>query len=230
MRSDPKIHRLLRSTFLVLVLGMVSVFVPGCNILVPVTYAVQGTGQNPAEHELDEVKTLVFVDDLNSVLPRTVLRVRLAESISQELMSLDLVPSTVNPSDVMALVRSRERKSSRSSMTSIAEDAGVSQMIYIKVESFSGLVRSTELRPTASIGIRVMHFDKGGRVYPATEMNSTGSRSVDVSLREIDPSKLRSSSDRRRVEQELIAKLAYEACKLFREHEARELGENLGIK
>ena len=26
---------------------------PGCNILVPVTYAVQGTGQNPAEHELD---------------------------------------------------------------------------------------------------------------------------------------------------------------------------------
>ena len=230
MRSDPKIHRLLRSTFLVLVLGMVSVFVPGCNILVPVTYAVQGTGQNPAEHELDEVKTLVFVDDLNSVLPRTVLRVRLAESISQELMSLDLVPSTVNPSDVMALVRSRERKSSRSSMSSIAEDAGVSQMIYIKVESFSGLVRSTELRPTASIGIRVMHFDKGGRVYPATEMNSTGSRSVDVSLREIDPSKLRSSSDRRRVEQELIAKLAYEACKLFREHEARELGENLGIK
>jgi hypothetical protein len=230
MRSDPKIHRLLRSTFLVLVLGMVSVFVPGCNILVPVTYAVQGTGQNPAEHELDEVKTLVFVDDLNSVLPRTVLRVRLAESISQELMSLDLVPSTVNPSDVMALVRSRERKSSRSSMSSIAEDAGVSQMIYIKVESFSGLVRSTELRPTASIGIRVMHFDKGGRVYPATEMNSTGSRSVDVSLREIDPSKLRSASDRRRVEQELIAKLAYEACKLFREHEARELGENLGIK
>ena len=61
-------------------------------------------------------------------------------------------------------------------------------------------------------------------------MNSTGSRSVDVSLREIDPSKLRSASDRRRVEQQLISKLAYETCKLFREHEARELGENLGIK
>ena len=230
MRSDRTIQRLLRRSSLCLLLGMVSVLVPGCNILVPVTYAVQGTGQNPAEHELDQVKTLVFVDDLNSVLPRTVLRVRLAESISEELLRLDLVPTTVNPSDVMALVRSRERKSSRSSMSSIAEDAGVSQMIYIRVDSFSGLVRSTELRPTASIGIRVMHFDKGGRVFPPTELNSTGSRSVDVSLREVDPSKLRSASDRRRVEQQLIAKLAYESCKLFREHEARELGENLGIK
>ncbi len=230
MRSDQTRHCLVRSCLLGLLSCVVLTVVSGCNILVPVTYAVQGTGQNPAEHELDPIKTLVFVDDLNSVLPRTVLRVRLAESISEELMRLDLVPTTVNPSDVMALVRSRERNSSRSSMSSIAEDAGVSQMLYIKVESFSGLVRSTELRPTASIGIRVMHFDKGGRVYPPTEMNSTGSRSVDVSLREIDPSKLRSASDRRRVEQQLISKLAYETCKLFREHEARELGENLGIK
>ena len=229
MRSDRTLN-LLRPCLLVLLSCVVLTAFTGCNILVPVTYAVQGAGQNPAEHELDQVKTLVFVDDLNSVLPRTVLRVRLAESISEELMRLDLVPTTVNPSDVMALVRSRERKSSRSSMSSIAEDAGVSQMIYIKVESFSGVVRSTELRPTASIGIRVMHFDKGGRVFPQTEINSTGSRPVSVSLREVDPSKLRSSSDRRRVEQQLISKLAYETCKLFREHEARELGENLGIK
>ena len=75
-----------------------------------------------------------------------------------------------------------------------------------------------------------MHFDTGGRVFPPTEVDSTGSRPINVSLREVDPSKLRSSSDRRRVEQQLISKLAYETCKLFREHEARELGENLGIR
>ena len=73
MRSDRTLNLLRPCLFVLLSCVVLTVFT-GCNILVPVTYAVQGTGQNPAEHELDQVKTLVFVDDLNSVLPRTVLR------------------------------------------------------------------------------------------------------------------------------------------------------------
>ncbi|MED6306510.1 MAG: hypothetical protein VX563_00785, partial [Planctomycetota bacterium] len=57
-----------------------------------------------------------------------------------------------------------------------------------------------------------------------------GDRVVEVQLREVAPEKARSSSDRRRVEQELVVKLSTAIVKLFRDYERLELGENLGVR
>ena len=113
------------------------------------------------------MKTLVFVDDLNSVLPRTVLRVRLAESISEELMRLDLVPFDGEPlgcDGARAIARAKEQSQlhelDRGGCRGLADALHQGRIL-----SRDSSVRPS-LRPTASIGIRVMHFDKGGRVYP----------------------------------------------------------------
>lgn len=118
-------------------------------------------------------------------------------------------------------------------MQSIAREAGVKQLIFIEIESFEATVRNTQLRPNASCSIRVMHFDKGGRVYPVTSIqgpDNAGDRIVEVQLREVAPEKAISPSDRRRVEQELIGRLTVSIVKLFRSYDRLELGENLGIK
>ena len=203
-----------------------------CNILAPASYVVGGTGMNPAEHELDEMKTLVFVDDRKNVLPRTVLRVNLSEDISLLLLELELVPGTVDPGDAMAMVRSRERNGQIMSIESIARDAGVKQVLFIEMESFGQLQRSADLRPNASCLIRVMHFGQGGRVYPTGDIEDPdgGTRRVSVQLREVAPSQMRSTADRRRIEASVIQQLAANVTKLFYKHDARDLGENLGIR
>ena len=145
-----------------------------CNILIPVSYAIDGQGQVDAEHEFEPIKTLVFVDDSLNILPRQVLKVRLAEAISNDLVIRELIPNAVNPGDAMAMVRSRDRSGQHMSMQSIAREAGVKQMLFIEVESFESTVRNTQMRPSASCSLRVMHFDKGGRVYPETSLNVGG--------------------------------------------------------
>lgn len=212
-----------------LVLG----FLHGCNILIPASYIVDGTGTVDAEHELDQVKTLVFVDDTTNILPRQVLKVRLAESVSSALVGYGLIPSFVKPGDAMAMVRSRDRSGDFMSMESIAREAGVTQLVFIEVDVFESSVRNAQLRPNAACSIRVMHFEKGGRVYPADLSNvgsQVGDRVVEVQLREVAPENARSSSDRRRVEQELVVKLSTAIVKLFRDYERLELGENLGVR
>ena len=181
-----------------------------CNILIPVSYAIDGQGEVEAEHELEPIKTLVFVDDSLNILPRQVLKVRLAEAISNDLVTRELIPKAVNPGDAMAMVRSRDRSGQHMSMQSIAREAGVKQLLFIEVESFESTVRNTQMRPNASCSLRVMHFDKGGRVYPETTMNvggNVGDRVVEVQLREVAPEKAFSPSDRRKVEQELIGNM-----------------------
>ena len=206
---------------------------PACNILIPVSYAIDGTGEIEAEHELDPIKTLVFVDDSLNLLPRQVLKVRLAEAVSNDLVLRDLIPNTVNPGDAMAMVRSRDRSGKHMSMESIARESGVKQLVFLEIETFEATVRNTQLRPNASCSVRVMHFDKGGRIYPVTTIqgpDNAGDRIVEVQLREVAPEKAFSPSDRRKVEQELIGKLTVSIVKLFRSYERLELGENLGIK
>ena len=218
---------------LLLLLACPFIALPACNILIPVSYAIDGQGEVEAEHELDPIKTLVFVDDSLNILPRQVLKVRLAETISNDLVLRELVPNTVNPGDAMAMVRSRDRSGQHMSMQSIAREAGVKQLLFIEIETFESTLRNTQLRPNASCSLRVMHFDQGGRVYPDTTMNvggNVGDRMVEVQLREVAPEKAYSPSDRRRVEQELITKMAVSIVKLFRSYDRLELGENLGIR
>ena len=202
----------------------------GCNYIVMANYALEGTGKTPAEHELEPWKTLVFIDDPSNILPRTVLRANLAEEISAELVTRELVPQTVKATDAMAMVRSRERRGDRMSMQAIAKEAGAAQLIFVEMEGFSLTESEWVPRPNASCLVKVLDFENGTRVYPQGEIGDYGGRRVAVSMREISPDVMRSTSGRRQAEMNLVLRLSRDIVKLFYEHETRDLGENLGTK
>ena len=202
----------------------------GCNYLAPANYILEGAGQTPAEHTLEQVETLVFVDDATNVLPRTLLRSSMATDLSNDLMARMLVSGTVSPTDAMAMVRARERNGSRMSIESIASEVGVTQMIFVEMESFSLTERQYIPRPNASCFVKVLDMNKGARVYPIDALGDEGGRRVSVTMREIPPETMRSASGRRQAQMNLASTLAEAVVKLFYEHATKELGENLGIK
>ncbi len=218
-------------TLMLFLFGLFALAGPsGCNFLAPASYVLDGTGTSPAEHELEQVKTLIFVDDQTNVLPRTVLRSNLASAISVELQERSLIPSFVNSSDAMAMVRSRERSGKRMSMEAIAREADVSQLIFIEMESFSLTEQNWIPRPNASCLVRVLDFKNGTRTYPKDALGQLGGRRVNVTMREISPDAMRSASERRTQQLSLVSKLSSSVVTLFRERENTELGENLGVR
>ena len=78
--------------------------------------------------------------------------------------------------------------------------------------------------------VKVLDFENGTRVYSQGEIGDYGGRRVAVSMREISPDVMRSTSGRRQAEMNLVLRLSRDIVKLFYEHETRDLGENLGTK
>ena len=146
-------------------------------------------------------------------------------TISEGLLVQKLVPLVVDSADAMAMVRMRERNGKIMSMEVIARETGVHQIIFIEMESFTRLQRIPDLRPGATCKVRVMHFGKGGRVYPEVTLGDVGERRVTALLREVSPENLRSSSDRRRVEVAVMSRLSLDVVKLFHEASKHETSE-----
>ena len=202
----------------------------GCNIIVPVSYVIEGPGTIPAEFTLRETTTAVFIDDRNNDLPRTALRAMVGVEITQRLIDNDAVPGSmlVDSRDVMALVRSLETSDRRVSIERIAREAGVEQLIYVEVKGFALTLDGFTPRPTAVASIKVLDVAADTKVFPGG--GNPGGREVVGQVREVDPSNYQSFAKRRRVEDDLAFKLGETVAELFYEHERIDLGENLGIR
>lgn len=203
---------------------------PGCNVIVPVSYVIEGPGTIPAEFNLRDTTTAVFIDDRNNVLPRTALRAMVGVEITQRLIDNDAVASSmlVDSRDVMALVRSLETSEQRVSIERIAREAGVEQIIYVEVKGFALTLDGFTPRPTSMASVKVIDVAAGTKVFPGG--GNPGGREVVAQAREVDPSNYESFAKRRRVEDDLAFKLGDTVAELFYEHERVDLGENLGIR
>lgn len=208
------------------VVATVPAFVAGgCNIVAPIAYAIEGPGTIDAEHELLPVRTAVLVDDRDSILPRTALRVELGEAVGKTLLDEEVVPEVLSTRDVIAYVRAQERKDAQLSMQKIAEGLKVKQLIYVEVMSFDLIDRGGSPRPTATAYVKVLDIDGKQRSYPPPDM--IDGREVTAQIREVDPELFRTPSARRTVEDQLVTRLGRQIARLFFEHERLDLGENL---
>ncbi|MEE8458791.1 MAG: hypothetical protein V3S08_02900, partial [Phycisphaerales bacterium] len=72
-----------------------------CNILQPAAYLAMGQAKAPARYVLEDAPTVVFVDDRNNAIPINSSRVRraVADDVTNQLMSRDLVTITISPRD-----------------------------------------------------------------------------------------------------------------------------------
>ncbi len=209
---------------------LLSILPAGCNIIVPVSYVIDGPGTIPAEFNLRETTTAVFVDDRNNVLPRTALRAMVGVEITQRLIDNGAIESSllVDSRDVMGLVRSIETSDRRVSIERIAREAGVEQIVYVEVKGFALTLDGFTPRPTAVANIKVLDVAANTKVFPGG--GNPGGREVVAQVREVDPSNYESFAKRRRVEDDLAFKMGVTVAELFYEHQRVDLGENLGIR
>ncbi len=235
-RERPELSTRLRAACLActaLALAASPFVLGGCNILTPVAYAIDGPGQIEAEYTLTNKKTVVFVDDPRNILSRTALRVTIGDAVSFDLMGREILTSTVASRDAIAISRGGKGGDADKLMSieAVARALDASQVLYIQPTIFDLAGRSDTqgLRPTASVRVKVIDIDTKSRVFPASAILPEG-REVTATLRESDPSILRSRAGRAQVEDELAKKLAVQICRLFYKHDRIDLGENLGTR
>ena len=201
----------------------------GCNIVVPVAYVIEGPGMIPAEFTLRDTSTAVFIDDSENNFPRTALRGILGVEITQLLIDNKVMPASmfVDARDMIGLVRAMETNGRRVSIERIGREAGVEQVIYVKIDGFALTLDGVTPRPTAVCSVKVLDLAAGTRVYPVD--NKKGRETVGQ-LREVDPARFESFAKARIIEDDLAVRLGKNVAQLFYEHDRVDLGENLGIR
>ena len=220
--------RILSGTLRLLALATVGTGVlMGCNIVKPLSYVLEGPGQVEPEYELQDVVTMVFVDDRKSAFPRSALRAIVARTIAEKVVEELVLPAgkMIDPRDTLALARSLESSNNPVSIERIGREAGAEQVIYVELDGFALTLDGFTPRPTSVCRVKVLDLAVGQRVYPNT---ATRGQEVMSQLREVNPSNFESFSRRRTIENELAVETGTEVAKLFHKHERVDLGENLG--
>ncbi|MCH2162675.1 MAG: hypothetical protein MK085_12490, partial [Phycisphaerales bacterium] len=228
----PGVKGMKRTTGILAILAAVAtaVLVAGCNIIVPVSYVIEGPGTIDPEYVLRDTTTAVFVDDRDSVFPRTALRAIVADTIAEQLVAEKAISASnmINARDTLALARSLESASSRVSIERIGREAGAEQVVYVELVGFALTLDGFTPRPTSVCEVKVLDLTAGSRVYPGG--GAVKGREVVAQLREVDPANFESFARRRKVEDQLATETGVDVAKLFHQHERVELGENLGVR
>lgn len=200
--------------------------VPGCNIVGPAAYLIEGPPKKDAEHTLVDVPTVVFIDDRQNFLNAVSLRRVIADSASQDLMVKEALTTTISSQDAMNLAGRMDRNSHVMSIEEIGKAVGAQQVIYVEMLGFQGSPDNFTPRPTAQCRVRVIDVANRQRVFPP-QGSSEPARIIQTMIREVDPEVFRTRGSLLRVNEELARSLGRDIARLFYRHEVKELGENL---
>ena len=205
--------------------AIVAMLLAGCNILVPVSYIVQGPGTVDAVYDLPYEEIVVFVDDRSNILPRTNLRLRIADEVTEILLADKLVPSAVNPRDTLAFARSKETSNKVLSIDAIGEGVSADVVLYIQMTGFE-LTYEGMPKPTATCRVKVIDVKNDTRLFPSPTSPPTGYPVMGQSP-SVSPDLYNSLANRRQIEEALSLLLSSEIVDVFRKHERVDLGDNL---
>lgn len=210
----------------------IALVVTGCNVLGPASYLIGGLPKVDAVYTLDpERTTVVFVDDRANRIATNSPGVRraVAESVTQELITRDLVPIEMmrSPLDAMAAARARDRHQELLPMGEIGRQVNADQIIYIEIVSFQlAADDGVSPRPTAACTVRVLDVVDRKRLFPPPEGTESG-RYIMAQGRAVDASMAENTGARMRIFDGLAKTLGRDVAKLFYDHEVRDLGDRL---
>lgn len=139
----------------------------GCNVVGAAFYVVHGPEKVRKEFDLDKARpTVVFVDDLNSVLPRRALRQTLADQVQNELLARKVLTDMVDARSAFnAAVREKPDQPMRIVDLGRAVQADV--VIYIAVEGFTLSEDGQSFAPAASLRVMVTDAAADKRIWPS---------------------------------------------------------------
>jgi hypothetical protein len=200
----------------------------GCNIVAPAYFLLHGPPKTPAAYELEDRPTIVFVDDRNNAIPRNsaTLRRSIADHTSEDLMTREILTTTIRPQDAISLARQSDRFDEVMSIEELGRAVGAEQVIYVQMLAFTETVDGATPRPAAACEVKVIDVVNRYRLFPPDGGDESGFM-VQVTMGTLNTEAYQSASSRLQIHQALAIKTGDEVAKLFYDHETTELGGNL---
>ncbi len=197
-----------------------------CNIGTMVAYIASPDPEQEALFELPDVPTVVFIDDRMNALPYTRLRRIIADKVTDELLSRELLTTMISPRDVMRVSATNDKYNELLPINELGKAVDATVVIYIEMTLFDLTNDGQTANPIASCSIRVVDVENRARLFPL----ETGSLNISDKLDHIAPNRMSSSSEARKLAEELAIELADSIAKVFYTHTIGRLGENLDRK
>ncbi len=198
--------------WLPLFLAPLTVAAVGCK---PIAYVFQPfapKSEAPA-HKLQDVPTVVFVDDPQARLPSERTRERLAKRITVRLRKKEVVETLVPPRRV-ARKRASHEDFSEWSIDRVGEAVAAEQVIYVFVGRFEPVGRDRMYRPTSTLRVKVVDTSRGERRFPEQEAGRSVTTELFYQEREEG-----TGAGRLRISRKLARRAARDVARLFYRHE-----------
>ncbi len=223
-RDGTRSGRWLRSFALAIEVAACCV-IGGCNIVAPVAVLVAPPPTIPAQYTLQDVPTVVFVDDRDNLVNPSSLRRVIADTASSEILDEKLVAMTISPQDAMLIASRSDRNNALMNIEEIGKAVGAHQVIYVKITQFAATEDGFTPVPVAAASVKVIDVVNHARVFPGSE--SSEGYPVRCTGKPVDPTMYSTRDSRLQIYQSLSAQLGSQIAKVFYKHEYKELGEHL---
>jgi len=197
-----------------------------CNIAAIVAYVASPDPSQEALFTLQNVPTVVFVDDRRNVMHPVRLRRVIAEQVTNELLKRELLTTMIAPRDAMRVSASNDKYNKPLPVNELGKSVGASVVIYIEMKSFGLTSDGQTANPRTSCLLRVIDVDNKTRLFPTNEASFT----VAESMKHISANRVTSTAEARALAEELAVKLGDTIAKVFYEHTTGRLGEKLDRK
>ncbi len=207
----------IKATFLLAAFAALT-FLPGCNILTPVAYAIHGPEKiNPVFTLPENATTVVFVDDPSSKIAQRRLRYAMAEIATNQLLEKRILVDMLEPRGILAAA-TKETNSSRMSITELGKSVGADIVIYAVVTEFSLSPETGSYIPQATLRVKVIDVAKGKRVWP----DSSFGHLAQIKIPQLPGLSPDNNAAQLAIEQELAARAGLGLSQLFYKHEIVE--------
>jgi hypothetical protein len=155
-----------RFFLLLLPLAATSLILPACNVVGAAFYVVHGPEKVRKEFDLPRDRpTVVFVDDLNSALPRRALRHTLADQIQNELLARKVLADVIDARSALNAAL-REKPDDPMRIVDVGRAVQADVVIYVAVDAFTLSEDGQSFAPAAALRVMVTDAAADKRIWP----------------------------------------------------------------
>ena len=218
------------SAGLLLALAFMLQGLAGCNIGSAVGYALHPEPTVAAQFKLNNVPTVIFIDDRRNRVNPTRLRRVIADEATTLLMEEGIISEQfmISPRDAMVMARKQDRSGTIISLEKVGELVGAQQLIYIDVDQFALTHDGLTPAPRSISRVKVLDLVTGKRVFPdPDDENSYNYYRLDVEIPSPSPHGFNTAQVRNEMNEQLALLTGERLAKLFYGYMESELGDRL---
>jgi hypothetical protein len=197
-----------------------------CNIAAGVSYIITPDPAKEAMYTLQDVRTVVFVDDRRNTMHPSRLRLVIADRVTTDLLTKKIISTIVSPKDIFRVSATNDRYNEPLPIAALGKAVEADVVIYVEMDSFGLTNDGQTANPTATCSLRVISVVESKRLFPTEQ----ASYFVRANLKKVKPHRIASNSEIRKLAEELAEELGDAIAKVFYDHNIGRLGENLNRK